>query len=83
MIRATINRKFPNFKENYTDRPRAMIEGSTELLSVRMTSNDEGCVIKHDKGGGSKMPQNSMTSFMDNPRSMPFTYFESCMIKGI
>ena len=35
-----------------------------------MTNNVEGCIDKHDVGaggGGKKMPQISMTSFMDNP----------------
>ena len=39
-------------------------------VRVRMTNNVEGCIKKHDKGGGGglkKMPQNSMTSFMDDP----------------
>ena len=36
---------------------------------VRMTNNVEGCIKKHDEGGGGEMPQNSMTSFMDCPLS--------------
>ena len=39
-------------------------------VQVRMTNNVEGCMKKHDRGGGGggvKMPQNSMTSFMDDP----------------
>ena len=33
-----------------------------------MTNNVEGCIKKHDEGGGGvKNAQNSMTSFMDGP----------------
>ena len=35
-------------------------------VRVRMTNNVEGCIKKHD-GGGGEMPENSMTSFMDGP----------------
>ena len=36
-----------------------------------MTNNDEGCIKKHDNvgGGGSKITQNCMMSFMDDPQS--------------
>ena len=34
---------------------------------VRMTNNVKGCMKKHDGGGGVKMLQNSMTSFVDYP----------------
>ena len=37
---------------------------------VCMTNNDDGCIKKHDKGEGlgvERIPQNSMTSLMDEP----------------
>ena len=38
-------------------------------LPVCMTSNDEGCIKKQDRGerGSKKIPQNSMTPFIDSP----------------
>ena len=44
-------------------------KGEERPVPVCITSNDEGCMKKFDKGGGvTKMPKNSM-SFMDNPFS--------------
>ena len=42
-----------------------------------MTNNVEGLIKKHDEGGGLKMTQNSMTSFMDGPLSslVPFFFY--------
>ena len=43
-------------------------------VRVCMTNNFEGCIKKHDGGGGGgvkKMPQISMTSFMDGPLQIP------------
>ena len=50
-----------------------MLEGGREGVRVRMTNNVEGCIKKHAKGQGRggrglKMSQNSMTSFMGDPK---------------
>ena len=40
------------------------------VVRVHMTNTVEGCMKKNDMGGGGggvKMPQNSMTSFLDDP----------------
>ena len=44
-------------------------------VRVRMNNNVEGCMKKHDGGGGVKMTQNSMTSFMDDPFAETSTGF--------
>ena len=48
-------------------------------VRVRMTNNVEGCIKKHDMGGGVKMPQNSMTSFMDDPYEVVLS---PCQVKN-
>ena len=46
-------------------------EGGGGEIQVCMTNNDEGCIRKtimtRGEGGGVKVPQNSMTSVMDDP----------------